>query len=231
MKTSLTKINLLSAAFLLVFSASAMALPTAGQTVRLYDGPGNTGGGEFRIDIVENGKGIDYKSFCLEFTEYITLSTSNNSTTYTIGSVEEYANSGGGSDTKSDKKGAIKEDGEWRDYLDSRTKWVFWNYITGELGTQGEILANKVQKIIWVLENEKSVNDFSDYNDFYTELIGNRTDFTINGVVKVLNLYKDNTLAQSQIIGEPIPEPATMLLFGTGIAGLAGMVRRRRMHN
>jgi hypothetical protein len=32
---------------------------------------------------------------------------------------------------------------------------------------------------------------------------------------------------QSQLVGAPIPEPATMLLFGFGLISIAGVTRRK----
>lgn len=50
-------------------------------------------------------------------------------------------------------------------------------------------------------------------------------DFCLTGTASVVGI--DNVSVTGESENAPVPEPATMLLFGTGLAGLAGVGRKR----
>ena len=167
--------------------AEATPIIQAGNLIRVGDLPGNTGGGEFQLNVVDTSNNVlwSFISFCLQRTQYIDYSN-----VFTVGGVNTYAK------TDSPSNGG---DANGLDPISDQTAYLYTMFSNGTLqgynyfgsASSHAASADTLQYAFWMFEDELQM----DPNNYYVQLANNAvTSGAWRGIgnVRVLNMTYAN---------------------------------------
>lgn len=211
------------------------------RNVRTFGGANNGGAFELSGVTVANGPGDPFLTFCMEFTENLSLNTN-----YFV-EVNDRAIGGGagvGPAYPGDSSGV---QGQY-DPLSPATAWLYTQFRSQSIGNfvpfdyQSNSDLNALQATIWFLENERPLTTL-DAKGVALKNAAITSGWTDIGNVRVLNLwgtrtgspgnYQFNGVRQDQLaltsdLVVPVPEPSTIVMTLGGCAVVAGVAARRR---
>lgn len=211
------------------------------RNARTFGGANNGGAFELTGVTVANGAGDPFLTFCMEFTENLSLNTN-----YFV-TVNDRAIGGGAGAGPTYPGDSSGEPGRY-DPLSPATAWLYTQFRSQSIGNfvpfnyQSNSDLNALQAAIWFLENERAIGTL-DAKGVALKDAAIGAGWTGIGNVRVLNLWgvrtgspgnyqysgvRQDQLALTTDLVVPVPEPSTIAMALAGGVVFAGVASRRR---